>query len=160
VCALVATGRTFERTFMRHRIAGAAITGLGNPAPELIENTKTTGSKKRDDQIRTCAKECYETFFEGSTERGIDLGGVDAGLHGNAVRIGVEPGYMHWPLKIIEINREKSASALMTGYAWGAWGSGLRMTRTFYHQYKRKGKFVRFVDKWHPILYGNGDASA
>jgi hypothetical protein len=129
------------------------ITGLGNPDPELIDNTKTTGIEERDDLIRACSKECYETFFKGSKERGIDCDGVDAGLHNGNIRIGIEPGYMYWPLKIIEIDQRKDLSMLMSGYSWGAYGSGLRLKRKFYQEYKRSSKFVRFIDKWHPILF-------
>ena len=138
---------------MRYRMAGAAMTGLGgNSAPELIPGGGS-GDKKRDALIRQCSKECYELFFKGHKERGIDLDGVDAGLHLDAVRIGVEPGYMYWPLKIIEIDPVKERSMLMSGYAWGPWGTGLRTKKKFYLEYKKKGKFVRFIDKWHPKLY-------
>lgn len=139
---------------MRHRIGIGAITGLGNPLPEMIENTETTGSKERDDLIRACAKECYETFFKGSKERGIDCDGVDAGITpAGDIRIGIEPGYMYWPLKIVEISREKKWSQLMTGYSWGAYGSGLRKKHRRYGEYKKCSKFIRFIDKWHPVLF-------
>lgn len=137
---------------MRHRIAGAGITGLGNSAPELISG-ESTGNKYRDALIRQCSKDAYETFFKGSKERGIDLDGVDAGALEFSVRIGVEPGYMYWPLKMIEISDVKEWSSLTTGYSWGGWGSGLRKTIKRYGAYKQKSKFVRFVDKWHPKLF-------
>lgn len=130
----------------------AAMTGLGNSAPEFMDG-RPTGDEYRDALVRECAKECYIAFFEGAKERGIDLGGVDAGVRGDCVRIGIEPGYMYWPLKIVEIHQTKSASELITGYSWGAWGSGLRLRRKFYSQYRRQSKFVRFVDSWHARLY-------
>ena len=136
---------------MRHRIGIAAYTGLGNPNPELIRGR--SGSRKRDALINDASKECYELFFKGHKQRGIDLGGVDAGVTAYSVRIGIEPTYMYWPLKILEICEDKELSNITTGYSWGAYGSGLRTTRRRYQDAKRRGKFVQFVDKWHPILF-------
>jgi len=132
----------------------ASMTCLGNPDEELIDG-KSTGDKKRDALIRACSKDCYETFFKGKKGRGIDLGYVDAGENERMViSIGIEPAYMYWPLKIIKIRRDKHFSSFITGYSWEPYGSGLRLTERQYLDYKRSSKFIRFIDKWHPKLYG------
>ncbi len=113
-------------------------------------DAKPTGDKKRDDIVRAFSKDVYETFFKGTS---MDEGYVDAGVRDFHVRAGIEPGYMYNPLKIIEIHEKKEHSRLITGYSWEAWGSGLRLTKRYYMDYKYKSKFVKFVDKWHSKLF-------
>jgi hypothetical protein len=138
---------------MRRRIGDAGATGLGNPVPELISG-RSTGDEQRENLIRAAAKECYETFgFK-------QYGYCDAGEEGNEVRLGVEPAYQYEHLKLIIVAREKDCSRFITGRAWGAWGSEIASTMREYGDYKRRSKFVRFIDKWHPRLYAAGDASA
>lgn len=42
----------------------------------------------------------------------------------------------------------------LSGKAWGPYGSGLVIKEKYYSEYKRKSKFVKFVDKWHNVLFG------
>ncbi len=129
-------------------MAGAAATGLGgNAGPELMDR-QSTGDKKRDALINECSKDAHDQFFK-------SFGYCDAGADGDEVRIGVEPAYMHENLKMISINRVKERSSFVTGRAFGPWGTGMRSTERRYGDYKRQGKFVKFIDKWHPKLFSN-----
>lgn len=134
---------------MRHRIGIAASTGLGNPSPELI-NGRGTGDIMRDELIRQCSKDAYETFFKGTK---LDYEGVDAGVHDFEVRIGVEPAYMYESLKMIVLHENINSCRFITGYAWEPYGSGIRKNVRWYRDLRRKGKFARFVDRWQPILF-------
>jgi hypothetical protein len=138
---------------MRHQIGHAAATGLGNPAPELVSG-RSTGDRKRDALINDAAKDCYGSF--GFKQHGY----CDAGEDGHEVRLGVEPAYQYEDLKVIIISKEKDYSRIITGRPWGPWGSQVASTIREYGDYKRRSKFVRFIDKWHPLLYGHRDATA
>src|SRR5262249_23636472 len=142
-------GRTFERNlFMRHRIGDAVSTGLGNPTAELISG-RSTGDEKRDALIRLAAQDCFETF---GFER---YGYIDAGEDGHEVCFGIEPAYQYEDLKLIVIAKERDYSRFITGRAWGPWGSEIATTIREYGDYRLRSKFVRFIDKWHPRLYGD-----
>lgn len=130
---------------MRHRGA-ASHTGLGNPNAALMDN-KETKDKKFNAIVNECAKDAYETFFKGTS---LDYEYCDAQVDMFDVRVGIEPSYMYENLKMIVISKgEKVNSYIQTGYAWEAWGSGIRSTRKYYGEYVNKSKFVRFIDKWH-----------
>jgi hypothetical protein len=108
---------------------------------------RSTGDSKRDALIRKAVKECYEIFgFE-------QHGYCDAGEEGDEIRLGFEPSYQYEDLKVIVIAKDKDYSRFITGRAWGSWGSQIASTTREYGDYKRRSKFVRFVDKWHPRLY-------
>lgn len=138
---------------MRRRISGAGHTGLGNSAPHKIDG-KPTGDKKFDAMVRKCSKDVYETFFKGTE---MDDGYVDAQVKNGEVMIGIEPGYMYERLKIIVIAEHIGESKMITGYAWGAWGSDIRQSERRYDDLKRKAKFAKFVDRWHPLLFKQKD---
>lgn len=138
---------------MRRRLGGEG-TGLGNPDPQVMDG-RSTGDKTRDALINTCAKDCYKTFFRGTK---LDYA-CDAGANSWEVRLGIEPSYKDWPLKLIVISSEKRRSYIQTGIARGWYGSSWQATKTFYQNYKYRSKFVRFIDKWHPRLFPpNGEA--
>lgn len=134
---------------MRHRIAGAAATGLGNPSTAFMDG-KSTGSKERDGLINKCAKEAYELFFKG-TKLDYDLCDAQDGM--DEVRVGIEPAYQFEKLKMVSIARVKNMSSITTGIAYGAWGSGIRSSRKYYKDCKTNSKFKRFIDAWHAKLY-------
>jgi len=137
---------------MVKRRGGAEHTGLGGNAPTIMDG-QSTGSEERDKLINAAAKECYELFFKG-TKR--DYDGIDAGESASmyAITLGIEPSYFGDPLKVIRIAADKKASNFETGIAKGYWGSGIRSTKRYYADYKRSSKFTRFIDKWHPLLWG------
>lgn len=125
------------------------LTGIGNPDPELMDG-QSSGKKALDKLINQCAKDCYNTFFKDTK---MDYDGVDAGAQVDAVRLGIEPAYFGDNLKMIEIREKKELSTYQTGHAFGYYGSGIRSRIRSYRQYKRRSKFVRFIDKWHPLLF-------
>lgn len=130
-------------------MGNAGMTGLGGGARTLLDG-QPSGNKVRDDLVRKFSKDVYETFFKGTK---IDYKGVDAQVDEEEVSAGIEPSYMYDPLKIITLRKEKKMSEIKTGFCFGPWGSGVRMKSFMYCEYKKKSKFVKFVDKWHSILF-------
>lgn len=122
---------------MRRRI-GDGLTGFGNPDTIILDNVGTINEE--------FAQDALETYF--SKEEGFDFQ-----IHPTAVSVGIEPTYQGDPLKILSIHRTKEKSTYETGRAWGAYGSGITKKVRTYSEYKNKSKFVRFVDKWHAILF-------
>lgn len=121
---------------MRHRIVSG--TGLGNPDPVLLSNNGRINKKFANDAIALYFNEEY---------------GFDFQISKDSITIGIEPAYQYEKLKIIHINRNKSKSYLQRGKAWGPYGSQISKNTYLYENYKKKGKFVKFVDKWHKVLF-------
>jgi len=63
--------------------------------------------------------------------------------------IGIVPAYQYEYLKIVYIAPEKENSYIENGRAWGSYGSQIGSTLRYYKDYKKKSKFIRFVDRWH-----------
>lgn len=126
---------------MRHRIGIGARTGLGNPSKELLSGKGELALAAKD-----MAKEAIRLYFK-------KWGGCDYEAGGDEVKLGVEPAYQFEDLKIICIRRDKGKSYLRTGRAFGMYGSGIRSRYKFYSDCKRKAKFKRFVDRWHPKVF-------
>ena len=131
------------------RRGAAAMTVLGGNAETLMD-CQPTKNKKKNELLKKCAKDCYKTFFK-STK--LDYKGCDIGIGYDGIRIGIEPTYMYEPLKMITINEDKGMSMYSTGYAYGAWASSINRTDRYYKNGKTKSKFIRFIDKWHPLFY-------
>jgi hypothetical protein len=71
-----------------------------------------------------------------------------------SIEIGIEPAYMYEDVKIIHIcKHNKNFSHILTGIAWGAYGSDWATTRKYYGDYKYKSKFVKFIDRWHDKIF-------
>jgi len=130
---------------MRHRIGIASQTGLGNPSEELLKN-QWSGDVTYNKIIKTMLKEGVGLYFK-------DIGGCDFTIHHNRIEFGIEPTYQFDKLKIISVNKEIGLSCIQTGVAFDLWGSGICASTKWYKDYKLKSKFVRFVDKWHKIIY-------
>ncbi len=130
---------------MRHRIGCAALTGLGNPSPEIIPN-KNVRDEELKILLKFAAKDAYAKFFK-------HFGYCDVGIDCNDIVLGVEPAYQYEDLKIIRFKPNKERCSFSTGYARGDYGSRICKTEKLYRDYKYKSKFVRFIDKWHPVLY-------
>lgn len=122
---------------MRHRIVTG--TGFGNSAPVLLDN--------RGEINKEFAAAALKEYFE--REEGFDFQ-----LNKKYVNIGLEPAYQYERLKIISINKDKDKSFIMTGKAWGPYGSQIAKSQKSYSEYKYNSKFVKFVDKWHEVLFG------
>lgn len=126
---------------MRHRMGIGALTGLGNPSKALLNNTGTMHGS-----IKDMLDEAIDLYFK-------KWGGCDYEIGESAVMLGIEPAYQFENLKIICLRRKKENSYLRTGRAFESWGSGIRSTHRFYGDYKIRGKFKKFVNKWHPRIF-------
>lgn len=134
---------------MRHRIGGLHM-GFGNPAREKIDG-KPTGNDMLDAKINECCKEAFPLFFE-------RFGYVDAQYTATEITIGCEPAYFGEDLKMIVLAVDKGECQLITGHAFGFWGSGIRQKNKRYDEYVKASKFTRFIDKWHPVFFPNQQA--
>ena len=124
---------------MRHRIGMAEQTCIGgNSSPCLLNNKGKINKVFADDAIKT--------YFE-------PWGGVDYEISHDEISVGIEPTYAGDNLLIISIHKNKDNSYIQRGHAFGYWGSGICSKKRLYKDYKRKGKFIRFVDKWHSKLF-------
>lgn len=126
---------------MRHRLCSCL--GLGNPNQEILDNEYVLPkslTKFLDDFI--------DTF---SLPK--QYGGCDYSLRDNLLKIGIEPSYAGDYLEIVAFDLDDKLNCWwQKGYAWGAYGTGIRKTYKFYKNYKRKSKFVKFIDKWYDIV--------
>ncbi len=121
---------------MRHRIASGF--GIGNANPPLLDNKGSVNTSYGFDAIKK-----YFQKYEG----------FDYQVSGTSVAVGIEPGYQYEPLLIVCICKNKSKSYIQRGKAWGAYGTQLVTTTKYYKDYKKKSKFIKFVDKWHKVLF-------
>lgn len=126
---------------MRHRIGIGACTGLGNPAKALLSN-----AGEMPPVVEKMLREAIGLYFK-------KWGGCDYDIGGDKIQFGMEPAYFGENLKIIALNRKKETSFMRTGRAFGGYGSGIRSTYRFYSDYKKRGKFKKFVDRWHPKVF-------
>lgn len=120
---------------MRHRIFSG--NGLGNPDKVLLNNKGNLNNEFADAAL-------VEYFSEG----------FDFQISGDSIAIGIEPAYQYDRLKIISIHKNKENSYIRTGKAWGPYGSQIVSSVKIYKDYKNNSKFIRFVDKWHAVLFG------
>jgi len=113
---------------MKRRIGNAGWTGLGGGGKSLMDDIPT-GNKKQDALIKEVSKEFYFEFLKGTEA---DYGICDAGTkyEGRAIMLGYEPSYMYEPLKVVLIDSDKERSYIMTGYAFGGWGTGIRSKKS------------------------------
>lgn len=125
---------------MRHRMVSG--TGLGNPDPVLLNNKGKINKEFADAALAD--------YF--SQEEGFDFQ-----VSKESVTIGIEPAYQYDELKIIHIDKDKSKSYLQRGKAWGPYGSQIAKNTRVYGEYKNKSKFVKFIDKWHEVLFGSAN---
>jgi len=75
--------------------------------------------------------------------------GWDYNIYDACNAFGKEPAYQFGNLGIFVIFREKGRSIRRTGIAWGYYGSGLAIKEKQYCDFKKKGKFIKFIDEWH-----------
>lgn len=122
---------------MYHRLVTG--TGLGNPRRPLLDNKGKVN--------RAFAREAIKLYFE-------KWEGFDFHVDKDEVTVGIEPSYQYDPLKIVSIHKDKSKSYIMTGQAFGGYGSGIRSAVKHYADYRYKCKFTKFVDKWHAKFFG------
>ena len=122
---------------MRHRICKD--NGLGTSEKVKLDNK----GKKPPLEL---AVNIIDLYFQ--KELGCDFSWTK-----DSLSLGVEPAYQGQDLKILTIHRNKDESSITTGHAFGYYGTGIRSKTNFYKDYKNKSKFVKLVNKWHPILF-------
>jgi hypothetical protein len=83
----------------------------------------------------------------------LELTRCDFQIDDNQISVGIEPTYQFDRLHVLTIHRQKDKSGWVRGKAFGAYGSQVVTERRILGDYKYQSKFVRFVDKWHPILF-------
>lgn len=123
---------------MRHSMVSG--TGLGNPDPVLLDNK----GGKIDSEF---AKDAFKTYFQ-------EYDGFDFHITQDSITIGMEPAYQYERLKLVSIHKDKRKSYIQQGKAWGPYGSQIAKNTKVYGNYKNKSKFVKFVDRWHEVLFG------
>lgn len=121
---------------MKHRISN--VTGFGANAEVLLDNKGEINKDFADDAINK--------FFA-------EWEGFDFTAQNNIVSVGIEPTYQYDKLRIVTINKDKNHSTYTTGKSFGPYGSQVVSRTKIYSEYKRKSKFIKFVDKWHSILF-------
>lgn len=117
-------------------------TGLGNPEKAVLDNVGMVNSDFADAAI--------ETYFQ-------RWEGFDFSVNKNYIAVGIEPSYQYDKLKILYIHKNKEKSYIKTGIAFGGYGSQVVASQKFYKDYKNSCKFVKFVDKWHNVLFGESN---
>lgn len=116
-------------------------TGLGGGQRDLLDNQGELPEEFGQDVI--------EAYF--SKEHACDYQ-----IKKTHISVGIEPTYQYDRLKIITIHSDKFKSNIRTGRAWGPYGTQIAVNKRIYSEYKTKSKFVKFVDKWHPVLFPDG----
>nr|DAI49906.1 MAG TPA: hypothetical protein [Caudoviricetes sp.] len=131
---------------MRHRIA--EITGIGNPEPcRLDNNIKIEKNEFWDKFLQDC-----ETTFPIMA----DCEGFDYHLAEHGFFFGIEPSYIMDEMLMVYINfHDINSCSIERGIALGYYGSNVVSKIKMYRQYKRKSKFIRFIDKWYEPITTN-----
>lgn len=136
---------------MRHRMSVASMTGLGNPNEPILTNNWPEDQNQRK-IILDMMKEAIKIFRPLEKSEYSDFN-----VFKDNIVIGNEPAYMYEELFLLSINRKKESSMIRTGVSFGNYGSNIVSKVLFYKDKKRKSKFVRFVDKYHALLYGENN---
>ena len=129
---------------MRHRIGG--VSGIGNSKPPILDNKGEITSKLP----KEFCDDVVETFDTMRDYDGFDFMDSETGL-----MLGIEPAYQDEPLEIVYFDfYDKNNCFWRKGVAMGAYGSDVVFKTKYYGEYKRKAKFVKFIDKWYETVRG------
>lgn len=87
----------------------------------------------------------------------IDVDGCDFGwLNEDVMMIGTEASYQWQRTLIFEFDlSNKENSSIVFGTAFGPYGSRVATNVKFYRDYKRKGKYIKFIDTWYDKIKEN-----
>lgn len=132
---------------MRHRLIYATCLGRGQGTNYNLDN---------EWKCKESDKEKYLKMFEDAIDTFplfMDYDGLDFGFNDNSVFIGLEPSYAGEDLLVIRLDlKNKEESYMITGHAFGYYGTGIKSRGKLYKDYKRKSKFTNFIDKWFETL--------
>lgn len=130
---------------MKHRVNSELC--LGIPSEAILDN-KWTKDVEYNCLLADCRKDAIDSF-----KTLAKLGFVDFGISKDEIKLGFEPSYKYEPLFVIAINlNNKEDSYIERGKAWGYYGSNIVSKKKFYRDFKKKIKFIRFVDKWFEVM--------
>lgn len=83
-------------------------------------------------------------------------GGYDYHYKDKKFLVGIEPTYKFDEFLIVEFDMEnKSNCTLIEGIAMDVYGTGCKTKTFIYGNYKHRGKFVKFIDKWYDFVVEN-----
>lgn len=129
---------------MRHNIVNAMC--LGNPEKCELDNNIKLDKNEFWDGFLIEIKKSYPIFAS--------FDGFDFHLAKNGFAFGIEPSYQFDALLIIYIDfYDKNNSYIKTGFSKGLYGLNCVSKTKFYKDYKRKSKFIRFVEEWQKPLF-------
>lgn len=128
---------------MYHRLLETGM-GLGNPDPCLLSNNYDLSSEIWDE---------FSQDFADNYKLIKDYGGFDFNFSNSVFSIGIEPTYKYDQFLIIDFDlTDKNNSRITTGISFGDYGSGRRSKTVKYHDYHKKSKFIKFIDKWYDFV--------
>lgn len=135
---------------MRHRIGIAAHTGLGL-GPGTSFNLDNENLGMFPDEL---LKEVSDDFVSQFSCLAIDTEACDFGwLTPTVFCCGFEPAYQWQRLLVFQFdfkNTEKSGVAY--GTAFGPYGTEIALKYKELSEYKKSGKYAKFIKKWHSKL--------
>jgi hypothetical protein len=130
----------------------ASMTRLGGNSDKPILINNWPEDKTLEKKLMDMMEEASKTFKALEKMRNIDFS-----IFENNILIGIEPSYMYDEIYVISINRDKNSSMLRSGISFGNYGSNIISKVSFYKDKKTKSKFIRFVDKYHALIYGENN---
>ena len=137
---------------MRHRIGCAVNIGIGRSVGSAfnLDNNYERLTKEQEKLVSEICKEFLINFaswyYEGiEKECSADFGYDEEGYF----YIGWEPSYQYDPLNMLcfDLN-DKGKSFRVYGTSFGPYGTQIASKFRYYKDYKRKNKYLKFVDKY------------
>ena len=142
---------------MRYRIgiAGALHIGRSEGTDFSLDNELGDLNKEQEELLKEIADDFINQFD--SEEKGWKLGGYDrcdfGWLNDKVFVVGLEPSYQWDRLLAFQFDFEnKNTSMVLTGTAFGAYGSDIALKMKYLKDYKRKSKFANFIEKWYDTI--------
>lgn len=144
---------------MRHRFGLASCTGLGRgPGSDFGLDNDYSGFNKEQELVLGQVAKDFITQFD-SKETDYKLGGYEVCDFGwidgarTVLGVGLEPSYQWDKMLVFQFDFEDKCNCLiLTGTAFGPYGSDIALKMKYYKDYKRKSKLIKFIDKWYDKL--------
>lgn len=137
---------------MRYRIGGIE-TGLGRSigTDYNLDNKEEGLTKEQLDLADKIAKEYLKEFAYWWTDDMSEEGySADFGFSDNRFFVGWEPSYMYDPLNVVCFDLNNKEESWRTwGKAFGPWGKNIVCETKHYKDYKKKTKYIKFIDKYY-----------
>lgn len=128
---------------MRHRICNGI--GLGSGDPVILSNNGSLRKCSFWDDFLNDAIKNFKTIA--------NYNGFDFYIDKKRFCFGIEPSYQYDDLQVICFCfADKNECSLEQGRAWGIYGTHIVTKKVLYKDYKRKSKFVKFIDKWFELI--------